>query len=67
MKEDGLEDVENLYTENLKETAHNVKYAAALNNTETDTNAPENIVLYDACEDLDENTNEQTLTTSRYI
>ena len=37
------------------------------NNTEIDTTDPENIVWHDACEDLDENFNEQTLATTRYI
>ena len=67
MKEDGLEDVDNLYTKNLRKTTHNVKYTAALNNPENDTNASEETVWHDACENLDENTNEQTLATSRYI
>ena len=64
MKEDGLGDVDNLYTENL---IHNVKYTAALNKPENDPDASEETVWHDACESLDENTNEHTLATLRYI
>ena len=67
MKEDGLEDVDNLYTENLRKTTHNVKYTAALNNYENDTNASEENVWHDAYESLDENTDEHTFATPKYI
>ena len=44
MKEDGLEDVDNLYTEDLsnyyynRKTTHSIKYTATLNNPENSTN-----------------------------
>ena len=73
MKEDGLENVDNLYTEDLnnyyynRKTTHNVKYTATLNNPKNNTNDPEETVWYDAYKNLDENTNAQTLATSKYV
>ena len=73
MKEDSLEDVDNLYTENIsnyyynRKTTHNVKYTATLNNPKNNTNDPEETVWYDAYKNLDENTNAQTLATPKYV
>ena len=75
MKEDGLEDINNLHTTGLNsyyynnkhtnkhlntvgEITHNVKY--------TNTNSTEETIWYDACKNLDDGTNAQTLTTSKY-
>ena len=60
MKDEGLEDVDNLYTEDLynyyynKKPTHKIQYAATLNDPEK-------------TEDLYENTETQTLATSKYI
>ena len=76
MKEDGLEDIDNFYTTNLNSFYYNNKHTSKQINTVeenihnvnyTGTNSTEEIIWYDTCEDLNDNTNTQTLTTSKYV
>ena len=75
MKEDGLKDIDNFYTINLNSFYYNNEHTNKQINTEENINSvnyisknnTEETVWYDACENLKDDNNTQTLTMPKFV